>query len=353
MSYQGQLQNRVKAYRLQRGWSQEELAQQAGISRAAVSAIEVQRLVPSVAAAIALATVFVCRVEDLFDTPSSDGHEPMWAWPPTQETCRYWHARVGSRHIHFPVESTVAGVIPHDGIFENRSLKPSTEALPEYTLVMASCDPAAGLLASEFARTSGFRLLVLHRSSRQALDLLRRGMVDVAGIHLATKKKEAGNAIAAKSVLGTGYALLKVATWQEGLAIGSRVSASSIQSLLRSGLRWVGREVGSGARQCQDELLQDRPQPRRSAKDHRGVAEAIRCGWADVGVCVRLACEEAGLRFLKIRDEVYDFCFATGLESDPRLRALIQVVRSSNFRKCVSELPGYDCRSGGDMFPIA
>jgi DNA-binding XRE family transcriptional regulator len=44
--------NRVRPYRESRGWSQAELARRAGISRAAVSAIEVNRLVPSVTAAL-------------------------------------------------------------------------------------------------------------------------------------------------------------------------------------------------------------------------------------------------------------------------------------------------------------
>ncbi len=121
-----------------------------------------------------------------------------------------------------------------------------------------------------------------------------------------------------------GYSLLKLATWPEGLALGPEISAASVNGLLRSRARWVGREPGSGARQCQDDLLQDRPEPRRLASDHRGVAEAIRCGWADVGVCVRIACEDAGLRFIQVRDEAYDLCFATGQEGDPRLRALLQ-----------------------------
>ncbi len=352
MFEQGQLPNRVKTFRQQRAWSQEELAQRAGISRAAVSAIEIQRLVPSVAAALALATVLDCRVEDLFGARSPEKSEKTWAWPPTQEPCRFWRARVGGRAILFPVEATGAGAFPHDGVFQNGAWNLGGDVLPEDTLVMATCDPAAGLLANEFARTSGFRLLVLHRSSGDALELLRQGLVDVAGLHLATAKNDEGNALAAKSALGAGYSLLRLATWEEGLAIGSGVAASSAASLLRSRLRWVGREPGSGARQCQDDLLRNRPQPRRLAKDHRGVAEAIRCGWADVGVCVRLTCEEAGLRFIKVRDEAYDLCFPTELENSPRLRALLHVVRSAGFRKWLSELPGYDCLSGGDLVRV-
>lgn len=339
-------------YRRQRGWSQEDLAQRAGISRAAVSAIEIERLVPSVAAALALAAVFECRVEDLFGPEPAANQEHVWAWAPSQEPCRYWQARVGGRPLLFPVEPTVAGLIPHDGIFQGGVVQKSGTMAPDNTLVMASCDPAAGLLVQELARTSGYRLLVLPRASREALDLLRQGLVDVAGLHLAAAHNDQGNEQAVKSTLGTGYALLKMAAWQEGVALGPGVSTTSVQSLLGTRLRWVGREVGSGARQCQDDLLQDRPQPRRLARDHRGVVEAIRCDWADAGVCVRLVCEEAGLQFIKVREEAYDLCFAASLESDPRVRALCQVVRSAHFRKWLSELPGYDCRSGGEIVRV-
>jgi molybdate-binding protein/DNA-binding XRE family transcriptional regulator len=352
MSEQGQLQNRVKAFRQQKSWSQGELARRAGISRAAVSAIEIQRLVPSVAAALALAAVFRCRVEDLFGSAFSDGGPGIWAWPPAREPCRFWHASVAGRLLLFPVEPTVAGVVPHDGVYQNGATKLSGDASPENTLVMAGCDPAAGLLANELARAASVRLLVLHRSSSQALDLLRQGLVDVAGIHLATAANEKGNARAAKAILGTGYSLLKLACWQEGLALGSGVAAGSVQALVRSRLRWIGREPGSGARQCQDDLLENRPGPRRLAQDHRGVAEAIRCGWADVGVCVRLVSEEAGLQFVNVREEAYDLCFASRLEHDARFRALFQVVRSPRFRQWLSELPGYDGRPGGEILRI-
>ena len=60
------LSNRVREERLRRGWSQDVLAARAGLSRAGVSAVETSRLVPSAAAALALAAAFGCRVEDLF-----------------------------------------------------------------------------------------------------------------------------------------------------------------------------------------------------------------------------------------------------------------------------------------------
>src|SRR6516165_3214216 len=110
MSTAEQRRNQVKTRRLGRGWSQAELAQRAGISRAAVSAIEVQRLVPSVAAALALAAALGCSVEELFGARG----EPAWAWPPPDGPCRYWQARVGDRTFLYPAEPTAAGVVRHD-----------------------------------------------------------------------------------------------------------------------------------------------------------------------------------------------------------------------------------------------
>ena len=79
---------------------------------------------------------------------------------------------------------------------------------------------------------------------------------------------------------------------------------------------------------------------RRIAKDHRGVADAIRCNWADIGVCLRLVAEEAGLKFIKVREEAYDLCFPASLAADPRLSKLIATIRSPAF-KALFPLPGY------------
>jgi molybdate-binding protein/DNA-binding XRE family transcriptional regulator len=342
MSGQGQLRNRVKSFRQQRGWSQEELAQRSAISRAAVSAIEIHRLVPSVAAALALAKAFACKVEELFDADFGRTIDEPWAWLPTCDPCRFWRASIGSQTVRIPCEATVAGMLPHDGVLNRGETQIFRDMIPEKTLVLASCDPAASLLASEYDRATGFRLIPLLRSSRDALNLLRQGLVHVAGIHLATTKNESGNARAAKAVLGNGFSLLRFAIWDEGIAVQPSVSKSSVNAVVRSNLTWIGREPGAGARQCQDEILGNRREPRRTAKDHRGVAEAIRCGWADVGVCLRLVSEQAGLRFVHVRKEAYDLCFSGSLEFDIRLKKLIEVLRSTPIRRLFESLPGYE-----------
>ena len=350
MSQPAGVLNRVKGLRLERGWSQAELARRAGISRAAVSAIEIERLVPSVAAALALAGAFGCRVDALFSLDHAPGSaEPLWAWPATADPCRYWHAELGGRTLLYPVEATGLGVVAHDGVSRHGVLEPFNRILPEETLVMASCDPAAALLSAELARSTPYRLLVLPRSSSQALSLVGRQLVHVGGVHLARAGQKAGNAVAVRKQLGAGYSLLTVARWQEGLAVAPGLGVRTVTGALRKKLRWVGREAGSGARACLDDLLERREKPRREARDHRGVAEAIRCGWADIGVCVRLVSEDAGLEFLSVRDETYELCFASEFTGDPRIDALVAAVRSESYRRLLGELPGYDTRHAGEI----
>jgi molybdate-binding protein len=148
--------------------------------------------------------------------------------------------------------------------------------------------------------------------------------------------------------------LLRVADWDEGIASAAALRLRSVKAAIGSRLRWVGREPGSGAAQCLDELLGRSQQRRRLerppwAQDHRGVAQAIRGQWADAGICLRLVSEEAGLSFLSVRQEAYDICFPDALADDPRIKLLIGVVRSAAYRRMLGELPGYSTGQTGEL----
>src|SRR5579883_3381504 len=109
-------ENHLRDRRMRLGWSQDEVARRAGLSRAGVRAIETGRLIPSAAAALALAETLGCRVEDLFHLRRPEPQGPAWAWPPRHESSRYWQAEVGARRLLYPVEATPLGVVPHDGV---------------------------------------------------------------------------------------------------------------------------------------------------------------------------------------------------------------------------------------------
>jgi molybdate-binding protein/transcriptional regulator with XRE-family HTH domain len=364
MAQSPRLDNELRVFRLRAGWSQAELAGRSGLSRAEISAIETGRLVPSTATALALADVLGSTVESLFRRPSARAEpaRPAWAWPPANASGRYWRAEVGGRGRLYPVEASGLGLLPHDGTFRHEALDhhPGDESFR--TLVLACCDPAVGLLHAELARTAGIRLIVLPRSSRAALELLCQGLVHAAGVHVARSDQVDSNAAAVVPHLSRGversYQLLRVAEWEEGIALAPSLGFRTIRAAMSARLRWVAREAGSAARDCLDELIDgstDRRSPRAlpEARSHRGVADAIRGKWADAGVCLKLASEEAELSFLSVRREPYEICFPDSLAEDPRLAALATVVRSSRYRRLLGELPGYDTSHTGDLRRIA
>jgi molybdate-binding protein/transcriptional regulator with XRE-family HTH domain len=345
--------NSVLRRRLALRWPQAKLAERAGISRAAVSAIEGGRLSPSVATALALADVFECSVEELFGRGGTHRPSaPQWAWAARGETSRYWEAEIADRRLLYPVEAVGLNPTPHDGVCQSGVLHDQDSVVASTTLVMASCDPAAGLLASEYARTSGFRMLVFPRGGRAALELLRKRSVHAAGLHYSTEEKPERNTETVRTLHEGGYRLLQVAKWEAGIALGSGDRSQSAESVARRPLRWAARESGSAARECLDELLQSREFSGREVNGHAAVAEAVRAGWADAGVCVRFSAEEASLSFLPVRTETLDLCFPAAFENDPRVQALVRLLRGRPCRRLISELPGYHARETGEVMAV-
>ena len=349
MSAANSNRNAVARRRAHRGWSQAELARRADIPRTTISAIEGDRLTPSVTAALALARALECSVEELFGGGASTAPTsgPGWAWTPRTGPCRYWEAEVGGRRFLFPTESLSLNAVPHDGVWRDGLGHDAGAVGAEATLILACCDPAAGLLASEYARVSGFRLIVFSRGGGEALNLLKRGLVHVAGVHRSTREQPDRNAEMVRLQLGGGYRLVRVAEWQEGLALPADNPAHSPRAAAKRARRWALREAGSAARECLDELRAHAPG--RTVLSHTAVAEAVRGGWADAGVCVQLSAQEAGLNFVPLRTETLDFVYSSAAQHDPRIQALVGLLHSRVYRRLVGDLPGYDARHTGEL----
>ena len=61
-----QVINRVKELRMDRGWTQEQLAKAVGVSRQSINSIERNRYVPSLPLALTFARVFACPTDQIF-----------------------------------------------------------------------------------------------------------------------------------------------------------------------------------------------------------------------------------------------------------------------------------------------
>jgi putative transcriptional regulator len=78
--------NRVRDLRQARNWTQEFLADVAGVSRQSINAIERQRYIPSLPLALTLARLFAISVEQLFSLDVFTATAPEPAEPNLNST---------------------------------------------------------------------------------------------------------------------------------------------------------------------------------------------------------------------------------------------------------------------------
>lgn len=61
-----EVRNRVKELRIERGWTQQQLAEAVGVSRQSINSIERNRYIPSLLLALTFARIFACSTDDIF-----------------------------------------------------------------------------------------------------------------------------------------------------------------------------------------------------------------------------------------------------------------------------------------------
>ena len=170
---------RLRVLRQARGYSQQQLAGMAGVSRQAVSAVEAGHSDPSLRVALALASALGVTVEELFGpgVPAPVvGARPVA--PLGEEGARVTLAQVGDSFVALPLaaDSAIrAGFLPAGGLVAMPSgPAPATPVRPlgppRPTLVVAGCDPALPLLETPLAlldppsRSAGGRAAAARRS---------------------------------------------------------------------------------------------------------------------------------------------------------------------------------------------
>jgi putative transcriptional regulator len=66
------MKNRLRILRAEHKWSQARLAEEAGVSRQTINAIETGKYDPSLPLAFKLAEIFNSRIEEMFEPGKSD-----------------------------------------------------------------------------------------------------------------------------------------------------------------------------------------------------------------------------------------------------------------------------------------
>lgn len=354
----------LRQMRLRLGLSQQDLAEEAGVTRQTISGAETGQYVPSTAIALRLARILGCTVEELFWL---DDEAPIIQARPAAgaPAGRVRLAQVGGQWIAHPLQGAPAfrtELLPADGIV---AAGPDTDRLPirlldaeerlAQSLLIAGCDPTISLWARAAERWHpGLRIDSLWANSTQALGALQRGEVHAAGTHLFDPATGESNLPFVRRLLpGLPVILVNLATWAEGLLLapGNPKSIRQIADLCRPGVKIVNRELGSGARHLLDSLL---PEPRINGydqirHDHQAIAQAVATGEADAGVSNGPVAAAWGLDLLPLQAVRYDLVIPKAYLTERPIQALLATLSNRWVRAQLEALGGVDTSQTGEV----
>lgn len=367
------VESRLAQLRKSRGIGASDLARRVNVSRQTIYAIEAGTYVPNTEVALHLARELEVSVDEIFSLrdvvhrpPESLAAELLSAAEPLNgQPVRI--CQIGSRWIGIPVSASPYYMPEADGIVERTGRTGGRANLVVFAkqeaaqkrLVLAGCDPAAGLLSRMVERISGVEIVAAAASSRRALSWLKEGKVHIAGSHLEDPKSGEFNLpFIRKEFPDDDFSVVTFARWEAGLVLapGNPKAIRKVEDLARKNVRFVNREPGSGSRALLDELLQKAGVDAakllgydRVAFGHLAAAYGVLSHDADACLATRSAAQTFGLDFIPLRSERYDLVMRKRTIDLPAAKALLDVLQRAALRRKLEALAGYDTAETGTL----
>jgi molybdate-binding protein/DNA-binding XRE family transcriptional regulator len=368
------MENHLRERRQALALSQKQLADLAGITRQAISALESDQYSPATSVALQLARALHCRVEDLFSIKQGgeivEG-ELLGALPQGDRPVRAQVTQIGHRLLVRPLvgigelislsataDGLIIGTTPDHKYVKVKLLK-DREAVRR-KIVVGGCDPAMFLAGEHVRKHDQENLVPCLMGSSVALNALKRGEVHVAGVHLADEHAGSWGIPSLKDSLGDmDYIVVTFAHWEEGFIVrqGNPKKIRVVSDIAKPTIRIVNREKGSGARRLLDKQLRANAiNPKRvkgyvdEVFSHLDVASRVKSGLADAGIGVQSVASICGLEFVPLQRERYDLVIPKAhYETLHGLRVLLDTIVSKPFRDELDALGGYDTREIGKV----
>jgi putative molybdopterin biosynthesis protein len=210
-------------------------------------------------------------------------------------------------------------------------------------VVIGSHCIALDFLLGELQR-QGIRSKFLGVGSTAGLDAAKRGECDVAGVHLLDPTTNEYNRpfLTPALDLVPGYGRSQGIVFRPGDAhFEGRLAPAAIAcALADSGCMMVNRNQGSGTRVLIDRLLGGVKPPgyAMQPRSHNAVAAAVVQGRADWGVTLNVIAHRAGLGFLPLQAEQYDFVVPRSRADRPGVVAFRALLQQSSTREALLRL---------------
>lgn len=243
------------------------------------------------------------------------------------------------------------------------AVQPELQSLP----VSASHDLLFGALRDSVRAHAPVLLDVEYVGSAKALERLNEGSCALAGMHLpldaphlCQRGSGVHNRIGRLLRLGE-HKLIRLATREQGLIVGrgNPLGLQTIADLQRQGVQFVNRQAGSGTRILFDELLSFHQvrgiaiQGYRSEEPtHLSVAATVAAGMAHCGFGLRAAAARFHLDFVPLLVEQYFIVCRKPMLDSPAAQAIIDALRSDDFRRQAAALPGYSAADSGQIISL-
>ena len=344
----------------------------AGVSRQTIYAMEAGTYIPNTAVALRLARALDASVEDLFKLP---GEGPAPELPAAEavllsgadapepgqpvELCRVDRRLVAAAPSpvpwYFPASDAIVSGAAAAGKTRVQIFHPPEEA--RHRILVAGCDPGISVLARH-VQAAGVDLVLAHRNSTQALELLKQGTIHIAGTHLRDEASgesnipQVGRLFPKRSV-----AVISFAIWEEGIltARGNPKGIRGIEDLARAGD--LDRQPRAGRGQpppagCQPGAPRNSDSGAcaamtRIAAGHLAAAWQVRTGAADCAIATGAAARLFGLGFIPLVAERYDLVLRRAHLELPAVQTLFDTLSRSRFRRELEAIGGYDTAPAG------
>jgi putative molybdopterin biosynthesis protein len=231
----------------------------------------------------------------------------------------------------------------------------------ENTIVcIGSHDMLLDVLANDIHRHNPrLHLASAHVGSMGGIMALKKGEAHIAGVHLMDADTGEYNlSYIRKYLKDKRIALIKMVGRVQGFMVkkGNPKGIRSFNDLTREDVSFVNRQRGSGTRILLDFFLDRQGIDagsingyNREEYTHMAVAAAVAFTNIDVGLGVYSSAAALGLDFIPIYNEEYDLAIPTEFLEEDNIKIMLKVIRSSEFRKKIEALKGYNVDRMGEV----
>ncbi|MHB8908994.1 MAG: molybdopterin biosynthesis protein [Syntrophales bacterium] len=238
------------------------------------------------------------------------------------------------------------------------------EAMNDRLLAIGSHDLTIDLLNSLLKEKTGGRTHISSSNvgSLGGLLAVKRGTAHIAGSHLLdTVTGDYNTSYIRRYIPDVRISLVTLVHRWQGFMMpeGNPKKIEGIGDLVRPDVMFVNRQSGSGTRILLDYELAKAGIPservvgyRNEEYTHMNVAMAVASGAADAGLGIYAAAKALSLDFLPVTRERYDLAIPSAYLLDEKIRLLIEIIRSDEFKEKALAMGGYEVHDTGNIISV-